>query len=313
MKIEDELTKNHREKDSELITGFMPQLLNADGTPHRLCPVQSYENYINALNEECNFLWQKVNINKFKKGQVPYFDNVQVGKNPHSTFMSDLSEKIGLDQRYTNHSIRVTGVTNLTCGHYTPHQIMSITGHKSIQSLSIYQRVKDDEKMMMGMSLMYSLLWPCDVQKVTNECNPVFEIEENPDVNQQAIPVLPPPVQNKTELNKTVAVPNQTISNVTELSETAVVPYISPQENAQQDNHNFDILELLSDGADADLLITATQIENQISAVSTTTTTSMSSIVKKSSLNRPIQATGSNMSGWKFGNIGTLNIHIHHK
>ena len=33
-KVEDEMTKNRREKDNELITG-LPQILNEDGTPHK--------------------------------------------------------------------------------------------------------------------------------------------------------------------------------------------------------------------------------------------------------------------------------------
>ena len=48
-KVEDEMTKNRRENDNELITGFMPQILNADGSPSRLCPVRSFENYISRF------------------------------------------------------------------------------------------------------------------------------------------------------------------------------------------------------------------------------------------------------------------------
>ena len=57
-KVIDEMTKNHREKDNELITGFMPQMRNPDGTAAKLCPVRSFENYINALDKRVDFLWQ---------------------------------------------------------------------------------------------------------------------------------------------------------------------------------------------------------------------------------------------------------------
>ena len=82
-KVEDELTKNRREKDNELITGFMLQILDSDGTPHRLCPVQSFENYIGFLNEQSEYLWQKPNFKRYKAGQIPYYDNVRVGNNPY--------------------------------------------------------------------------------------------------------------------------------------------------------------------------------------------------------------------------------------
>ena len=58
-KVKDEMTKNHKTKDNEITTGFMPQVLTPSGQPHKLCPVCSYENYINKLNPECNSLWQQ--------------------------------------------------------------------------------------------------------------------------------------------------------------------------------------------------------------------------------------------------------------
>ena len=82
MKVEDKLTKNHQVKDSELITGFIPQILNADGTLHKLCPICSFENYIGSLNPECDYLWQKVNLKKFRRGESPHFDNMCVWKIP---------------------------------------------------------------------------------------------------------------------------------------------------------------------------------------------------------------------------------------
>ena len=43
---------------------------------------------------------------------------------------------------------------------------MSVTGHKSIQSLTIYQKVCEDDKLSMGISLTYSLLHPNEVSKL---------------------------------------------------------------------------------------------------------------------------------------------------
>ena len=66
-----------------------------------------------------------------------------------------------ISQRYTNHCIRVTGATNLS-KIFNSKQVMSITGHKSLQSLALYQHVRSDEKMAMGLSLTYSLFQPKD-------------------------------------------------------------------------------------------------------------------------------------------------------
>ena len=62
--------------------------------------------------------------------------------------------------------LRVTGATNLTrCG-FSARQIMAITGHKSIESLAIYQKVQEDEKLKMGISLMFNLFKPAEAMKI---------------------------------------------------------------------------------------------------------------------------------------------------
>ena len=67
--------------------------------------------------------------------------------------MSRLSKDCDLSKIYTNHSIRATGATILSKSMFNASQVMSVTGHKSVQSLSVYQRVDDDEKIMMGNAL----------------------------------------------------------------------------------------------------------------------------------------------------------------
>jgi hypothetical protein len=70
-----------------------------------------------------------------------------------SSFMSDLSKSCGLSRVYTNHSVRATGATILSKNMYGAAQIMSVTGHKSVQSLTVYQRVDTEEKIKMGQTL----------------------------------------------------------------------------------------------------------------------------------------------------------------
>ena len=41
---------------------------------------------------------------------------------------------------------------------------MSVIGHKSIQSLAIYQNVREDDKLSLGISLTYSLMHPNEVK-----------------------------------------------------------------------------------------------------------------------------------------------------
>ena len=67
--------------------------------------------------------------------------------------MSQLSQLCSLSLKYTNHSIRTTGATLLSRAMFNPAQIMAVTGHKSVSSLSVYQRVSDEEKMAMGKAI----------------------------------------------------------------------------------------------------------------------------------------------------------------
>ena len=83
-------------------------------------------------------------------------------------------------------------------------QIMSVTGHKSIQYLCIYQRVKEDEKLMMDMSLTYSLLNPKEVREVKEalqkqrqlqEIQNDLEIEDTEDEVNTNTKALPAPIE----------------------------------------------------------------------------------------------------------------------
>ena len=71
--------------------------------------------------------------------------------------MNDISDKCKLSQIYTNHFIRVTGATVLTRSNFSSSEIMSITGHKSVQSLTRYQKTQDQQKIAMGHVMHQSL------------------------------------------------------------------------------------------------------------------------------------------------------------
>lgn len=80
-----------------------------------------------------------------------WYCNSPVGRDMLAKFMYKLSVSCGLSQSYANHSIRATGATILTeCNNFADAQIMSVTGHKSVSSLAIYQRTSDQKKIKMG-------------------------------------------------------------------------------------------------------------------------------------------------------------------
>ena len=279
----DELTKNHREKDTELITGFMPQIKNADGSVAKLCPMRSYENYINSLDKDVDYLWQRPKPKIPKNKCDPWFVKKKVGHNTHEKFMAKLSEKACLSQHYTNHCIRVTGITNLRKANFTSKQIMAVSGHKSVESLAIYEKVHEDEKLMMGLCLTYSLLNP--TQNAIQEKKQQVPIENS----KALVPV-----------------------------ETAIAPYQPPSPSKEQeDTPNFDLMQLINDMIDEvpddELVLAATQCEKAMiphyetenkNELTTSNLIANTSVMKR---NAPL----STFLNCKIGSIGTLNIHIH--
>ena len=142
-----ELNKNHNETDREGYTGFMPAHAGSE-----LCPVAAFKNYVSHLNPMCDSLWQRP-LDSVASTRVVWYYNRPIGVNTLATFMRRLSEKCSLSKTYSNHSVRVTGVTLLRQLRFGQKQVMSVSGHKSVSSMVVYERVSDEDKMLMGRSL----------------------------------------------------------------------------------------------------------------------------------------------------------------
>ena len=113
-KVRDEMSKNHKECNKEIYTGFMPQILDVNEGPHHLCPVRSFENYFNKLNPKLDDLWQ-IPLNNLPKDETkPWYKAERLGHNTLEKFVGRLSDRNNLSEHYTNHCIRMTGATNLT-------------------------------------------------------------------------------------------------------------------------------------------------------------------------------------------------------
>lgn len=149
-KAADELDKNHVSSSDDIVTGFMPAIPNS-----QLCPVSNYELYLAKLHPDCDSLWQRpLMMNSVEaQGKSVWFYKSKLGCNTLANFMSKISSTCNLSKKYTNHCLRVTGITRLARVGYTAKQIMSVSGHKSVQSLSIYHKVSGEEKIRMGQAL----------------------------------------------------------------------------------------------------------------------------------------------------------------
>ena len=141
----DELTKNHK-ADTEGHSGMMIETGTED------CPVSSFLKLLSKLHPGQDRLWCYPR-DSFRSDDEFWFTAKPMGVHPLSTFMKDLSKKCGLSKIYTNHSLRATAATVLHNDNFSASTVQSITGHKSVSSLSIYQRTSTKQKMQMASSL----------------------------------------------------------------------------------------------------------------------------------------------------------------
>ena len=211
-------------------------------------------------------------------------------------------QKDGFNKALHNHCIRFSGVTNLTRANFTAKQVMSVSGHKSVESLALYQRVHEDEKMMMGLCLTYSLMNPHNARREIaekSEPTPTPQLPMLPSTSYQQDPRLP---QTNAIQEKELVPVNKAIAAYTPNVSTNPPPALNT-------SANFDLMELLSETIDEvndqDLVMTATQCEQAlIPNTKIMTNTSNTAVMKR---NNP-QTTFTNCT---FGSIGTINIHIH--
>ena len=112
---------------------------------------------MSKLHPECERLWQRPKDGFLDSDKV-WYCNSPVGEKKLGTFLSNLSKSLNFATIYTNHSIRATGASILSKCMFGPSQVMAVTGHKSMQSLSVYQRVSDQEKIQMGESLTANIM-----------------------------------------------------------------------------------------------------------------------------------------------------------
>lgn len=141
----DEMNKNNREDNRNISSGAM-----SAKPGDNCCPVLSFKLYLSKLIDKCERLWQRP-----KDSFVDSF--APLGDKSLSSYMTRISYVLNLLTRYTYHSMRATGATLLSRANYNNAQIMSVTGQKSVSSLSLYQRISNNEKMSMGDTLAKSL------------------------------------------------------------------------------------------------------------------------------------------------------------
>ena len=182
---------------------------------------------------------------------------------------------------------------------------MAITGHKSIESLAIYQRVQEDEEHTMGMSLTFSLLKPEDAIEIHNAMQKEMQILQNTNKYNKILAVCAT-TSESVPANLPIDYPSAKKNDHISI-QNAVVPFQQQPTAQNQEVVDFDLMELLSEfneQNDNDLVMAATQVENQMEVTTTKSAVFVRNSPKKA-LSNPT------FNNCKIGSIGSINIHIH--
>ena len=146
--------------------------------------VSIFKFFLLKLNPNCDRLFQYP-INSFNVVSDTWFANKPMGKNTLSHMMQRISEKSGLSQIYTCHSVRASCITLFQAG---VEKIISLTRHKNTSSLKHYVSGMSSEQKEECSSILSTSVFGRD----NGEIAIVSRYNEN---NKEIIdrPQIPPP------------------------------------------------------------------------------------------------------------------------
>ena len=102
--------------------------------------VSALRRLVGKLHPLQNRLFQRI-LYGVRPAEGPWFANVPLGHNSLADMMPKLSCWAKLSQRYTNHCVRASVVTDLKDAGFSPNEVCAVTGHKDERSLQPYDRL----------------------------------------------------------------------------------------------------------------------------------------------------------------------------
>ena len=133
-----------------------------------LCLVKTFELYMNRIDPDYPYLWQQAK-SSVSWEDAYWYNGTPVSKNKIGNLMTFLTKEAKLSQSYTNHCIRNTCITVLDQSGHEARHIMTVSGHKKIESIQNYaHRTSATNKREMSESLASALV-QLQVKKAKNE------------------------------------------------------------------------------------------------------------------------------------------------
>ena len=229
-KCYDEQTKNHQSDETDVISACMMEIPGS-----KYCPVSSFQKYLSHLSPFIQDLWQYPKDRDVMAQSEVWYYNKKIGSNPLSAFMSTMSHDAELSRSYTNHSIRVTATTYLGREDFSSKQIMAITGHRSLNSLSIYQKVSTDKKLKMAYAMSSYLMMDIPTKQIVPMEGQQQEMPQLPSTSYETAPPS----------NATVTTTLQEISTNPQENNQQIVPYESEDPFSDTDLGDIDLANII--------------------------------------------------------------------
>lgn len=214
----DEATKNHKTDGESSIGGRIYEQAEM-----KKCPIKLYEIYISKLNDKCDRLWQRAK-DSYLPNESTWFQNRPIGKSTIAKFMNNICHICDIGKKYTNHCLRVSAI-NILKSNFSDKNIMAISGHKSLASLSIYERTSEKKKESMSDCISSFL----DISTSLEGDNDLFNMDLN----------IASDIISDTHL-----IPSS--SNINAQSEAELNTLLDCEENDERINHNIKCYQMLS-------------------------------------------------------------------
>ena len=189
----------YKEKASKNRQGGLAQLklehktvnVMANPTSGIRCPVHLLDKYISKLPQEAiqkdHFYCRPLPSIASDSVQSVWYSASPVGRNQLTKMVATMFEMAGVNGQKTNHSLRVAGASSLFDAGVPERIIQARTGHRSLESLRLYERVTERQdmqvaKILTGESTSFSINDSGSNNNTVMPCNPIESTETKPEM-----------------------------------------------------------------------------------------------------------------------------------
>lgn len=149
-------TKTRTGENPRDVRKVKPKMFAVPSTSSEKDPVAVYKFYAEKRPKEMDVdeapFYLAIN-NCRKDSSKPWFKKSAVGVNTLNSLMKRMADKAGFGPNLKNHSGRKTMMQTLTDNNIPPTDIIQLSGHKNLQSVTNYSTVSQSQQMKMSRAL----------------------------------------------------------------------------------------------------------------------------------------------------------------